>query len=84
MKCHCTPLLILNFQVIKDPSILDSGNYTCDVQTFKGADKRVAPMAVVYVDESIKLNYFIDEIENQVNFECAISQIYPLPEVTFL
>lgn len=70
--------------VIRNPTIADSGNFTCNVQTFKNADKKSEQMIVVYVDDSIHLNYFIDEIENQVNFECAINQIFPLPEVTFL
>ncbi|KAG5682058.1 hypothetical protein PVAND_011443 [Polypedilum vanderplanki] len=70
--------------VIKNPTIADTGNYSCDVQTFKSHDRKTAPITIVYVDDSIKLNYFIDEIENQVNFECSINQIYPLPEVTFL
>ncbi|CAG9803828.1 unnamed protein product [Chironomus riparius] len=69
---------------IKKPSITDTGNYTCDVQTFQSSDKKGSQMIVIHPQNSINLKYTIDESEQIVNFECSVFNIYPFPEVKFL
>ena len=71
-------------QAIKKPSITDTGNYTCDVQTFQSSDKKGSQMIVIHPQNSINLKYTIDESEQIVNFECSVFNIYPFPEVKFL
>lgn len=70
--------------VIKDVSVLDTGNYTCDIQTFVGFDKMTSKMVVIHPEQSINLKYNIDNVEQIVSLECTIYNIYPLPDVKFL
>lgn len=74
----------MNIQVILNPSTTDSGNYTCNVQSFDSSDKQTAEMIVYDPADSVDLKYTIDQLDQVVNLECAVINIYPLPEVKFL
>jgi len=70
--------------LISKPLVSDSGNYTCNVQTFQGSDKQSAEMQIIDPEDSIDLIYKIDDQEESVDVICAVHNIYPLPEIKLL
>jgi hypothetical protein len=70
-------------QAILNPTTADTGNYTCNVQSFGSSDRRTEEMIIIDPADSVKLSYKIDQDTEKVNFECSVINIYPLPEVKF-
>jgi hypothetical protein len=70
--------------VILKPSTSDSGNYTCNVQSYDSFDKKTAEMIVYDPADSVDLKYTIDQLDQVVNLECVVTNIYPYPEIKFL
>lgn len=69
--------------IITKPLLTDSGNFTCNVQTFQGSDKQSAEMQIIDPEDSMKLEYEFKE-NNTVQFKCSVTKIYPVPVVQLL
>ncbi|CRL04497.1 CLUMA_CG017577, isoform B [Clunio marinus] len=69
--------------VITKPLLTDSGNYTCSVQTFQGADRKTDEIQIIDPEDSIDLSYQF-EADGMVKLKCSVYNIYPVPEVDFL
>lgn len=71
--------------VLIKPTKNMTGEYTCQVGSYKTDDKRVQHLQMITPETDLKLNVLeLDSGPDTVSIECIVKNIYPLPNLKIM